>query len=290
MDRNVKSRIVSYAAGAALAVGIALPGTAAAQSWSDFVLGYRYSTQFTEPGIEANIAKSIVNATFANGWEYGSNFGNLDILFSDSNDPAAPVSPQNTGPGATEFYAVWRSQISLAKTTGWKTNAWGGIFRDFSLYGGVDWNTKNTNFAPAVFKWMGGPAVNFNIPDGFLDLAIMWRGENNHNGITNTDVNFSPTWQIEIPWLIPLPSIRSKFAGYMDWIGPKGKDGFGQQTVTEYHLNAYLFLDVGSFLGKPRIAFAGIGYEYWLNKFGVSSANAPGTKTTAPMIAFEFHL
>ena len=160
--------------------------------------------------------------------------------------------------------------------------------RDASLYFGGDLSTKNTAFAPRVRKWLVGPALNFDVP-GFWDLAVVARGEHNHNGIVGKNVRFDTTWGVSTAWLIKVPAARGRFTGYFDVIGPKGKDGFGDETKTELHGNAYFLVDVGSFFDKQDTVFAGVGYEYWKNKFGANPPT-PGTQQSTPMIAVEFHL
>ena len=49
-------------------------------------------------------------------WNYGSNFFNVDILFSNANEPA-----NNSAGGSTEFYAVYRGQFSPDKIFGINT-------------------------------------------------------------------------------------------------------------------------------------------------------------------------
>lgn len=270
---------------ALLAAGISAFSATAAQAaeWQDFAVGMRYGSNFSEPGIDADVKKWIVNATYANGWKYGGNFFNIDALQSDKNDPAAGTPPQS---GATEFYAVYRGQLSLAKTTGTQLGL--PFVRDASLYFGGDLSTKNTQFAPRVRKWLVGPAINFDVP-GFWDVAVVARGEHNHNGIVGKNVQFDTTWGVSTAWLIAVPAARGKFTGYFDVVGPKGKDGFGDETKTELHGNAYFMVDAGSFFDKKDTVFVGVGYEYWKNKFGASSA-VPGSKQSTPMIAVEFHL
>ncbi|MGL6071242.1 hypothetical protein, partial [Craterilacuibacter sp.] len=63
--------------------------SAFAADWSDTFIGYRWSNQYTEPAIDAEISKNIVSLTHASGYRYGSNFFNVDVLMSDSKDPAA---------------------------------------------------------------------------------------------------------------------------------------------------------------------------------------------------------
>jgi hypothetical protein len=52
----------------------------------------------------------------------------------------------------------------------------------------------------------------------------------------------------------------------------------------------YLLADVGSFVGHPRTAYAGIGYEYWHNMYGTPASEQPGTtQTSCPMLVAELH-
>ena len=70
----------------AIVVGLtATAGGAHAQIFQDNSLGYRYGTQFKEPGVTSNdITKSIVNFTHVDADKWGGDFFSLDILFSAS--------------------------------------------------------------------------------------------------------------------------------------------------------------------------------------------------------------
>jgi hypothetical protein len=46
-----------------------------------------YGTKFGEPFVTQDITKNILSLTHADGWKYGGNFLNIDVLFSDKNDP-----------------------------------------------------------------------------------------------------------------------------------------------------------------------------------------------------------
>jgi hypothetical protein len=88
-----------------------LSSPAFAADWSDTFLGYRFSTQYTEPMNDRTIQKHILSLTHVNGYSLGQNFFNLDILQSDRYDP----SNGNGSNGATEFYATYRHQLSMSK-------------------------------------------------------------------------------------------------------------------------------------------------------------------------------
>jgi hypothetical protein len=79
-----------------------------------------------------------------------------------------------------------------------------------------------------------------------------------------------------------------KFQGFANYTGPKGKDGFGAQTVPELLTESSLMIDVGSTTGKAGKVFVGLGYQFWKNKFG----NAPGVGTQANVLQVltELHI
>lgn len=259
-----------------------------ALDWSDNSIGYLYGTRFAEPGVDDPIAKNIVEFTHVDGYKYGGNFLNVQVLFSDNKDPASGGSN-----GATEVYLVYRHQLSLNKISG-KNFSWGPV-RDWSLSAGVDWNTKNTDFAPAKRMFVVGPTLNLDVP-GFWDFSVMYRSESNHNGLPfaqEHDVRFDDTYYLETAWGIPfqLGSVPFKFKGFANFIPPKGKDGFGNDTVSETLVHTALLVDVGQLaFGKKDTFFAGVGYEYWKNKYGSSSSDASGTEANTPFLNLEWHL
>jgi hypothetical protein len=136
-----------------------------------------------------------------------------------------------------------------------------------------------------------GPTIEFALPRGFLNLTAGLRTESNHNGITGVDVHFNTAWHIESSWLFPfrvgpLPLV---LRGFASMTGPKGKDGFGVQTTTEFLTRVSLLADLGSFAGHPRAVYAGVGYEYWHHMYGTPTSETVGTITSAPMLIAEIH-
>ncbi|TIC87127.1 hypothetical protein [Crenobacter intestini] len=269
---------------AGMLCSIAFPALAA--DWSDTFIGYRWSNQYTEPAIDAEISKNIVSLTHASGYRYGSNFFNVDVLMSDSKDPAAGAGSG----GAQELYAVYRTQLSFNKIYGsdWKL----GPIKDLALTAGFNAGSKNTQFAPRPRVLVIGPTIKFDVP-GFLDVSLLYRDETNHNGIPSAkerNVHFDSTWNLNVSWGIPfhIGAASMLFKGFADYIGEKGRDGFGQSTKPETLVRTALLLDVGQLVaGHKNTVFMGPGYEYWHNKFG----NPPGkgTKTSAPSINAEWH-
>lgn len=257
-----------------------LASAANAADWSDTYVGYRVGDKFHEPCCKTtDIHKDIFSFTHVSGYKYGINFFTADFLMSDSNDPAA-----GGGGGAQEVYAVYRHQLLLTPVTG-KSFAFGPV-KEVAITAGFDLNAKDDPFGPRVRKFVIGPTLKFDVP-GFFDASLLYRTERNHNGIVGRSVQFDPIYGVSLAWGIPIKSINAKFDGFLDYIGPKGKDGFGFETKAETLARAYLMFDIGKMAGKADTLYAGVGYEYWDNKFGGNPNNYG--KTSAPMLALEMH-
>jgi hypothetical protein len=309
MKMNIESIRASGARGAWCSVVGALVltldvSTACASDWSDTFLGYRHGTKFREPFNVHDIKKDILSVTHASGYTYGSNFFTVDMIKSDANDPV-----NGGGGGAHEAYAVYRTTLSGSKVLGWDfKNA--GFIRDVGLTAGFDFGAKNDQFSPRAWKTAIGPKVSFNVP-GFWDVALVHRTERSHNWfatgpgfggfgcvgsstrVCNPDVHFKNTFAMETAWLIALGQlgVPAKFQGFLTYIGKKGKDGTGADTAAEAYLEASLMFDVGSLAGRKDAVFAGVGYQYWRNKFGSDSSKDPtgGSIARTPQLQLEWH-
>ena len=109
------SRKISKTLAAAIGmIGILVGISATAADWSDTSIAWRYGTQFAEPFETNDITKHIVSLTHVSGYKYGTNFFNVDMLYSDKKDPSA-IGSSN---GAQEIYIVYRNTVDLGKATG----------------------------------------------------------------------------------------------------------------------------------------------------------------------------
>ena len=90
--------------------------SATAETWSDTSIGWRYGTKFAEPFETNDIHKNIFNFTHVGGYKYGTNFFNMDLLMSDSKDPASCANIATTGceGQAQEAYIVYRNTVDLS--------------------------------------------------------------------------------------------------------------------------------------------------------------------------------
>jgi hypothetical protein len=161
------------------------------------------------------------------------------------------------------------------------------VVRGVNVEAGIDLNAKNTTFAPhKVMPALGG-VVAFEVP-GFLDVGVLAVKEWNHNGIVQKHVTFNTAAMFTASGGIPIgPTI---FAGFANVVLPKGKDGFGADTVTEVLFHPKLLLDVGGFWGWKHALEAGVGYEYWQNKFGNDHTKVPGSDQSTYFLEVDGHL
>jgi nucleoside-specific outer membrane channel protein Tsx len=264
--------------------------------FSDTWMGVRNAFTASNPGAEKggrNVNKIIVNAGHFDVWDYGTNFFSADVLFSNANEPAL-----NSAGGSTEFYGVYRGQLSPDKIFGINTKFGPFTAIDFEL--GGDAETENTAFAPNKKLLVAGPNFHIGLPAGFLNIGVHIAKEWNHNGFcTNAcsspggPVSFDATAEFELVWLYSLKDLTGlplDFRGFANIVLPKGKDGFGAQTVTEFLAEPRLNLDIGSMMyGKPHKPDLFVQLEIWENKFGNNEKNVSGSEEISPVIGIEYH-
>jgi nucleoside-specific outer membrane channel protein Tsx len=282
----------------AAAILLAATGHVWADGFSDTWMGVRDGPTISNPGEEKggrNVNKVIVNLGHFDIWDYGSNFFSVDVLFSNANEPA-----QNSAGGSTEFYAVYRAQFSPDKIFGVNTKI--GPFSAINFEIGGDAEAENTAFAPDKKLLVAGPNFHIDLPDyGFVTIGVHISKEWNNNGFSDCPsacfvhggpVSFDPAAEFEFVWLYHMSwtGLPLDFAGFMNVVLPKGKDGFGAQTKTEVLARPKLSLDVGKMiLGKPHKPDLYFAVEFWENKFGNDHTKVPGSEEVSPEIGIEYH-
>jgi len=272
----------------ALCAGMAAaPVQASDFQWTDTYLSYRYLYQDVQPGTFKHVRESAVNLSHADGWDYGSNFFSLDVEQFSHQDPSNSLSggPNSTGSG--EFYGLFRSTFSGNKISNTNSFSFGPI-KDIGLEIGADWCTQNDQFASNKKLLVLGPQFAFDLPKGFWDFSIHMAHEWNTDGYHSSggSDNFNLVPELETAWMIPFNAgpVPLKFAGYANLIGPKGRgDSQDAKHATEFLAHPKLMVDVGTLTGiKPGKIDAGVGYEYWLHKFGDVSYGSGGV-TAVPV-------
>lgn len=260
-----------------IAATLCVAGTHAAD-WSDNSVGLRIGNSFAEPGNTNKIGKAILNFTHVSGDRLGANYFNINMLASDSKDPAG-----GGGGGAQEFYGLYQRSFSIGALSGNKTGY--GFAKDLLLVGRLDVGAKNDAFASRPRKLRLGVSVALPVSAGFFDVGASLYKETNHNGIVGKDVTFDPAAALSAAWSIPVGGV-AVFGGFADVVGPKGKDGFGADTKTEILARTTLMFDVA---GAKSGIKAGFGMEYWKNKYGNNAAIVPGAKQTTGLLLTEYH-
>lgn len=286
--------------------------------FSDTQFSYRYQFPAAEPGVQIlrpngsfatrDIPKSIYNISHADAWAYGTNFFTLDILKSSSQDPAGttnvPGGFAQYSYGATEAYGLYRGTLSLNALTGTKAFVIPGVIKDVSLAFGFDAGSKNTPFGPKKRDVVGGLNFAFDVPAGFLNVAVHAYKEWNRNGFNfqpDRDVSFDTVPEVEVVYNFPLAftGLPLSLAGFNNIVAPKGKGirdpfnyAFYPGTGLEFLSRTNLVLDVGKLVyDQPNKVDVFIGFQYWLNKFGnVERATFKGTEEKSFLAGVAFHI
>ncbi|MGO4382034.1 outer envelope protein [Pseudoduganella sp. RAF53_2] len=268
------NRFFKAAGVVALALGAAQP--AAAFDWSDTSVGYRYGTKFAEPYNPNDIHKHIVFLTHADGYQYGGNYMNLDVLKSDDRDD-----------NATEAYLLYRHTLDVGKVTGHEFKGFG--LRGLGLTAGFDINHKNDkSYASRKRMLVAGPTLMVDVP-GFLNVSLLAIWESNAPIGVASRYHYDTHAMLNASWGIPLGGSGWSFEGYVNYIGSKGRDEFGGPTGAETNLDMQVMYDCSSAVGlKAGKLKAGFEYQYWRNKFG-NPSNVPGSLAQTPMVRAEYH-
>jgi hypothetical protein len=129
-----------------------------------------------------------------------------------------------------------------------------------------------------------GPTFMGKMDKGFFNIGTFVSQESNHNDFyaNGKDITFDAAPMLSASWNIPFQAgLPAKFQGFFNIVGEKGKDGNGKDTTTEYFSRSSLMWDVGTAMGlKNNTVWAGVGYEYWHNKFGsAKQRNVAGDAT-----------
>ena len=193
-----------------------------------------------------------------------------------------------------EVYSVFRTTLSGNKIFGGNMFAFGPI-RDVGLELGLDLDTQDDQFASYKKLIIVGPQFSINIPVGFWTITTGFSHEWNTDAFlpNGNGTNYNTTWEIETAWSYPfvLGPVPLNFTGFANFIGPKGKGATGDfYHRAEILLHPKLMVDVGELLGyQPKKIEAGIGYEYWHNKFGSVREDVPGTQQDAFFVELGYH-
>ena len=260
--------------------------------FQDTYLSIRGLWQDKQPGYSQDTQEIAGNISYANSYTYGSNFVSLDLEDFSKPDYANSVTGNATS-HSFEFYGVFRTVLSGNKITKSHNFSFGPI-RDVGLVIGGDIDTQNDQFASYKRFIIAGPQFAFNLPKGFFNITVGVSKEWNTNAYlpNGNSTSYDPTWDVETAWAYPfnLGPVPLNFTGFANVIGPKGSGATGDlKHRIEILLHPKLMVDVGALIGfKPQKFEAGVGYEYWHNKFG-NVPPLPGTEQNAVFLEAGYH-
>jgi hypothetical protein len=292
----MKKALRSLTAAAAVTLALASPASAEI-FFQDTYLSLRTLFGDKQPGFNGEVPATEFNVQYVNAWTYGSNFVSIDFEQFGAGDRASNSQVTSGVKGArktsnsAELYSVWRTTVSGNAVTGSKAFSFGPI-SDVGWTFGLDWATQNDQFA--VYKrWVvTGPSFSVAVPKGFWTIGTFVAKEMTTNGFTkNNTATFDPTFFLSNAFLFPfsIGSVDAKVTGFINVIGPKGK-GNSQDNghSTEVLAHPKLMFDVGKIVGlKPGQFDAGVGYEYWFNKFGNTPKHTFGNGTEQHAVFIE---
>jgi len=292
---------------------LAIPQAHAQFTYTDTSMSYEWGPKYTDPGSASHFDKQQLFFTHADGYKYGENFFNVDVLFSNNKDPSGDTvvgTPTESPNGSTEIFIVDRHVISGNAVTGTEMFKFAPIINDIRFEFGGNLGTQDTQFNESLKALIFGPNVALAVPggSGFWNLGFHVYKEWNSDGfggpcgVTNgvlgcqsTGVNFEPTFQFETVWGYNFHVLgeRIKFEGVISVILPKGKDGAGVQTQTEMFSKYKLKYDIGNLiLQKEHVVEAGFGIQYWFDKFGNPDSGPnklPGSSEFTPYVELSVY-
>jgi nucleoside-specific outer membrane channel protein Tsx len=284
MIRNLRLAALAGVALGALSAAPAFAGVGSSIEFQDWYVSYRYVPNNTQPGDNNGhaVPESAINVAYVNGWTYGSNFLDLDAEQFSKGDPSQSIDGK-PNLGSSEFYGVFRTTLSGDKISGTNDFTFGPI-ADVGFRIGGDYDVQNDSFGSYKRLFVAGPQFDLALPKGFANISLEVSHEWDTNGFAEPgpSTSFSPTAEVESAWMYPvsLGPVDAQITGFANIIAPKGK-GYGGDFYhkTEILLHPKVLFDVGKLVGyTPGKLMAGVGYEYWFNKFASTKPPLQGTQ------------
>ncbi len=229
-----------------------VPGFGVAADWSTTEVQLQIGT-LENAYSTGDSDTQILTFQHASGWKYGDNFFFIDMIQTEDDN--------------IDFYGEWYPTVSFGKISG-KEN-FGGPLRDIGLILGI-----NVGGDPNVLKYLPGIRLSWDVP-GFAYLntdftAYIEGKDSDGGGVAEED----DSWMVDVSWALPfkISSLNFSFEGHMEYIAERESTTgpYAGSTVESWFLaQPQLRLDIGELIFKaPNQLFAGIEYQYWMNKLG----------------------
>ena len=147
-------------------------------------MGVRDGAFVANPGGEKgsrDVNKIILNVGHFDVWDYGSNFFNVDVLFSNANEPA-----NNSSGGSTE--SLWGVSWSVEPGQDFRLNTKFGPIRPSTSNSAVTPRRRTRSSRRTRNCWSSVRTSTSLLPAGFLNIGIHLSKEWNNNGIAGRNV------------------------------------------------------------------------------------------------------
>ncbi len=221
--------------------------------WQDNSISYLYGDNYKlDPETQHTI-------TFehASGWAFGDLFFFVDGIYFDGSDDIKNDK--------ASYYGEFAPRLSLGKVLDKDLSVL--FIKDFLVAGCYEFG-KNSDENVLV-----GAGVDLDIPGfDFVQVNIYRR--------YNDRANSPESYQLTPVWKMTIPAGKTSivFDGFIDWV-------FADAT-RNLHICPQLKLDLGPLMGMGAgKLYAGIEYDYWKNKYGVSGTDQ---NTFSGLIKYHF--
>lgn len=209
-------------------------------------------------------SKWIFTYENALAWDYGDSFFFADV----GNAFRSPGKSDQERDRTPDLYLEWSPRLSLGKMTGSAMSF--GPIKDISVAGQLNY-AEGVNFDRAFqgAAYLAGGGADWDIPGfAYFNTNVYAKFTTDNSGESKT------VPQVTVSWLLPFEfgQMKWSFGGFLDWV--TNNYGDAKKSVLS---QPQLLLDVGNFMGKPNVLFAGMEFEYWYNKFGADLSDG-GTK------------
>ena len=244
--------IHGYRSWLVLAVVVAVvqvPCTGFTADWSTTEIQLQYGNLESAFGGK-DLDTTIITFQNASAWKYGDNFLFVDVIRTENDN--------------TNLYGEWYPSLSVGKIMG--KNTFGGALRDVGLIIGINFDSDAN-----VFKYLPGVRLSWDLPGfAFLNTDFMAYIDNSGGMDSGGAPKEDDSWMIDVNWALPfrLASLNFGFEGHMEYIAERDNE-LGGKAEGWFLAQPQFRIDIGELIfKKPDVLFAGIEYQYWINKLG----------------------
>jgi len=225
-------------------------GSVQAADWSSTELQFQYG-RLDNPTFAGggSTDTQIYTIQHASGWKYGDNFFFVDFSM-----------PEN---GGVDAYGELYSNFSLTKITG-KDLSFGPV-KDIGLLAGFNIGSDSN-----VKIYLPGIRFSWDIPGfAFLNSDFTAYIVDNPGAASGGAPDEDNSFMVDINWAYPITTGFAKFSieGHVEYVGERENE-FNQDVDAWILAQPQFRLDVGDLFGRPDTFFAGIEYQWWMNKLG----------------------